>query len=155
MRPQHTDMWCWAASSQMCLEFLGGTVIQCDEADHQFTRSDCCNNPVPIPCILGGWPEFDHYGFSADITNDAALSWNEIKEQICRKKPIAFTWHWTGSGGHMMVLHGYQVIAGVEYVAISDPLPVDNGDQRLITYEEYVSGSTHTHWNDYYNITKK
>jgi hypothetical protein len=55
--PQKTSMWCWAASGEMCMDFLGGNVEQCDEANKEFSRTDCCNNPTPGDCINGGWPE--------------------------------------------------------------------------------------------------
>ena len=156
LRPQKTGMWCWAASGEMCMEFLGTNVDQCDEANKRFGRSDCCNNPVPTGCVNGGWPEFDKYGFTSAITSNAALSWEDLKKQIyCQKKPFAFSWHWTGGGGHMMVVVGYAVLNNVNYVSINDPWAPNVGNQRFITYDEYVSGSDHTHWNDYYNITKK
>lgn len=156
LRPQETGMWCWAASGEMCMEFWGASVDQCDEANKQFARTDCCNSPIPTGCVNGGWPEFEKYGFTASVTSNAALSWDSLKKQIyCRKEPFAFSWHWTGGGGHMMVVTGYAVIDGVKYVSINDPWPPNVGNQRFITYDEYVSGSDHTHWNDYYNIAKK
>jgi hypothetical protein len=156
LRPQETSMWCWAASGEMCMEFLGASVDQCDEANKRFGRSDCCNNPVPAGCVNGGWPEFDKYGFTASMTTNAPLSWEDLKKQIyCQKKPIAFSWHWNGGGGHMMVITGYAVINNVNWVFVNNPWPPASGVQETITYDEYVSGSDHTHWNDYYNITKK
>lgn len=156
LRAQETSMWCWAASGQMVMNSLGTNVSQCDEANKRFNRTDCCNNPVPNACINGGWPEFEKYGFSFKTTSDAPLSWSDIKKQIyCEKKPFTFSWHWNGGGGHMMVLIGYVTIDGVNYVTINDPLPPNIGDQRVITYDAYISGSGYTHWNDYYDVTKK
>jgi len=153
--PQKTSMWCWAASGEMCMDFLGGNVEQCDEANKEFSRTDCCNNPTPGDCINGGWPEFEKYNFTATRTSDAALTWDQIKSQIyCSKKPIAFSWHWTGGGGHMMVIIGYTELEGQQWVLINDPWAPNEGDARFITYSEYVSGSDHTHWDDFYNITK-
>ena len=149
-------MWCWAASGQMCMQFFGVTVEQCDEANKRFGRTDCCNNPVPNDCINGGWPEFDKYGFTFSTTSDAPLTWAQVQDQIyCKGKPFAFSWHWTGGGGHMMVAHGYVTIDGVNYVSVDNPLPVGQGDEYTRTYDDYVSGTDHTHWNDYYDITKK
>jgi hypothetical protein len=154
--PQQTSMWCWAASGEMCMNFLGANVQQCDEANKEFGRTDCCNSPVPNDCVNGGWPEFDKYGFTADVTSDAPLSFDEIKKQIyCYKKPVAFSWHWTGGGGHMMVITGYFVVDGVQYVTVNNPWAPNVGAQEVYTYDKYVSGTDHTHWNDYYNITKK
>ena len=113
--PQQNSTWCWAASGQMCMTFLGATVdvSQCTQANNEFGKTNCCNNPIPSPCLNGGWPEFSKYGFSAQTTNSTALSWAQIQTQIGCLKPIAFTWHWTGGGGHMMVIKGYAVMDGV------------------------------------------
>ena len=73
----------------------------------------------------------------------------------CAKRPFAFTWHWTGGGGHMMVARGYMTIDGTNYVYRNNPLPVGVGTVDIITYSNYVSGSDHTHWDDYYAIAKQ
>ena len=156
LRPQETSMWCWAASGEMVMDFLGTDVGQCDEANKRFGRSDCCNNPVPNACVNGGWPEFDKYGFSADVTSDAPLDWAAVRTEIfCHRKPFAFSWHWSGGGGHMMTVIGYVTVNGVNYVTINDPWPPNQGDQRVITYDAYVSGQGYTHWNDYHNVVKQ
>lgn len=153
---QHQSNWCWAASGEMTMNFLGGNVTQCDEANKRFGRTDCCNTPTPTICNNGGWPEFDKYNFKADHTSDAALSWDEVKKQIyCHKVPFCNTWHWSGGGGHMMVISGYMVLNNVKYVYLRDPLPVGTGSSRWITYDAYVSGPGYTHWDDYFNISKK
>jgi len=160
LHPQQTSEWCWAASGEMVMDFLGHDVAQCVEANNEFGRSDCCTSPVPNLCVNGGWPEPQKYHFTAATTADAPLTWVQIKDQVaCRKEPFAFSWHWLGGGGHMMVVTGYaEAIAGTNWVTINDPWPPPSttspgGGQRPITYDEYVSGSDHTHWNDYYNWT--
>ncbi len=156
LRPQETSMWCWAASGEMCMDFLGTNVTQCDQANKQWGRTDCCNNPVPAACIDGGWPEFDKYNFTFTRTSNAALTWDQVKEEIyCRKKPFAFSWHWNDGGGHMMVVRGYVTLEGTNYVYVNDPWAPNEGEQRIDTYASYVSGSTYTHWDDFYGITKK
>ena len=157
LRGQETGMWCWAASGEMCMEFLGaGNIDQCDEANKRFGRTDCCNNPVPNACVQGGWTEFDKYGFTASHTSDSPLTWDQVKDQIyCKRKPFEFTWHWNGGGGHMMVARGYIELDGNHYIYRNNPLPVGVGTADIITYANYVSGTDHTHWDDYYDITKK
>src|SRR5215208_2563397 len=63
LRPQETSMWCWAASGEMAMDFLGTDVSQCDQANKRFGR---------------------------------------------------------GGGGHMMIVRGYVMIDGVNYVYIND-----------------------------------
>ena len=158
---QQTNMWCWAASGQMVMAYLGNNVAQCVQANNRFGRTDCCNNPTPNACVKGGWPEFQKYGFTYNTTSNAALSWNAVKKQIsdgpapCRYRPFAFSWHWPGGGGHMMVASGYVTVSGVNYVRMDDPWPPNQGKRSFITYSYYVSSpGRHTHWNDYYNVTK-
>jgi hypothetical protein len=155
LRGQETPVWCWAASGEMCMDFLGTDVSQCDEANKRFGRTDCCNSPRPAACVSTGWPEFDKYGFTFNRTSNTALTWDQLKEQIyCKKKPFAFSWHWSGGGGHMMVVKGYVELDGTHYVYYDNPLPVGVGSHELKTYTDWVSGPGYTHWDDFYDITK-
>ncbi|MBN1210358.1 MAG: C39 family peptidase [Myxococcaceae bacterium] len=149
---QETNQWCWAASGQMIMKYLGATrVTQCDEANKRLGRADCCNSPTPTACIEPGWPEFSKYGFSSS-TKDGALSWTSLVNEIDNNRPVAFSWGWTGGGGHMMVATGYGVLRTGNFVYVNNPWPVDTGAAELISYSEYVSGSDHVHWDDIYNI---
>lgn len=149
--PQQTSNWCWAASGEMVMKYLGGMVSQCEQANQRFGRTDCCNSPTPSACINGGWPEFWRYGFT--YTFGGALSWTDLKAQIdTRRTPFAYSWAWDGGGGHMMVVTGYKVINGQNWVSINDPLDPNQGNQRDILYSDYVDGVGYSHWYDYSNI---
>lgn len=163
LHSQETSMWCWAASGQMVMDYLGNNVAQCTQANNRFNRTDCpCNqcgaNPVQNPpCVIGGWPEFGDYGFTFQRTSDNALSWTELTEELsrgprCGRTPVAFSWHWNGGGGHMMVVTGYLNLLGQRFVVIHDPWGPCTGDTRVITYAAYVSGGHYTHWDDFYEI---
>ncbi len=156
---QETNLWCWAASGEMIMDFHQHGVSQCLQANNELNRPDCCSLIKPDLCIQGGWPEFDKYNFTFKRTTDKELTWDQVREQIaCKRSPIAFSWHWVSNGfnngGHMMVIRGYTSVDGVNYVYVNDPWPPvpDSGEQRIITYDEYVSGSTHNHWHDFYDI---
>ncbi len=160
---QQTGMWCWAASGQMTMNYIhpASNVQQCDEANKRFGRTDCCGNPVPSGCVNGGWPEYGKYNFKADVTSNTGLTWAQLTDQIfCQKKPFAFSWHWNGGGGHMMVATGYQTLNGVNYVWVNNPWPPSStsssgGVTEIDTYDTYVGALSqgHTHWDDYYNIS--
>jgi hypothetical protein len=161
LRGQETPSWCWAASGEMIMEYMGAHIEQCDEANKQFTdqsgnpRTDCCNKPVPWQCIDGGWPEFGKYGFTSSRISDEALKWKKVKSQIyCEKKPFAFSWKFNGGGGHMMVAIGYAMYEGTSWVYVNNPEPWGVGNTEWITYESYVSGSYYSHWDDFYDVTK-
>jgi hypothetical protein len=138
----------------MVMEFLGHNVEQCDQANARFGLNNCCNAPTPGPCVQGGWPEFYKWGFSSQHTNSAALTPAQLKTEIDAKRPVAFSWAWTGGGGHMMVATGYSILGkpGTLYVSINDPWPPNVGDQRTITYALYVKGPDHVHWDDYFDV---
>lgn len=157
LRGQENSNWCWAASGQMVMSFLGTNVNQCTQANTILNRNDCCNNPLPNGCNTTGWPEFAENDFRFDRTSNTALTWGDIRLQIhCSKKPFAFSWHWPGGGGHMMVVYGYATINNVNYVSVYDPLPVGVGTDTIYTYDYYnTSPGHHTHWDDFYNVTKE
>ncbi len=148
------------------MQYLGNNVAQCTQANNRFGVTNCpCDqcgsSPVTNPpCVIGGWPEFDKYGFTFKRTSDAALSWDDLREELaqesnCGRTPVAFSWHWAGGGGHMMVAYGYVSVAGTDYVAIHDPWAPCAGDTRILTYAAYVQGTGYTHWDDFYQIRKK
>jgi hypothetical protein len=161
---QETELWCWAASTEMIVEFLDPAqdVKQCDEASNQDPPKLCCGATMEDGCINGGWPDFGRYKFNATRTSSQALPWDTICEQIARKKaPIAFSWKWTGGGGHMMVIVGYSLVGDQKYLTVYDPLPPTEGGAAgghlisAMTYEQYVQSDDHTHWDDFYDIKKQ
>ena len=161
IRGQETPVWCWAASGEMVMDFLGTDVSQCDEANKRFGQTACCTPERPVACVDTGWPEFDKYGFTFSRTSDTPLTWGQLKDQIyCSRKPFAFSWHWLDSngqpnGGHMMVVTGYVTIGTTNYVYYHNPLPVGTGSTEIKTYTDWVSGSGYSHWDDFYNVTKQ
>lgn len=151
LKPQQTRMWCWAASGQMVMEFIGNkTVPQCEHASYYFNNLPCCDSLVK--CVNGGWPQLKHYGFTFNRTRNQAISWEELTDQIDNGKPICFSWHWNDGGGHMMVVIGYEIQDQDRIVWINNPWEVNKGDTYQITYEAFVKGNGHTHWDDFYNI---
>lgn len=161
LHPQETSLWCWAASGQIVMDYLGHNVTQCVQANNRFGRTDCLCDQCPTPdeshpCVRTGWPEFDKYGFSFKTTSNAPLSWNQIRKQIyCSKTPFAFTRALIGGGGHMMVARGYSTRGGINSVEILNPLPICEGDHEIITYDEYnARPGYYTHWDDYYDIRR-
>lgn len=152
LKPQETNVWCWAASGQMVMNYLGATAVsQCQEANALFNRTDCCNANRPAACVHGGHTQLDKFGFSSQFSSQ--LSWTQIKNEIDHNRPISYAWNWDGGGGHVMVLTGYKTVNGVNYVSINDPWEPNEGDQYDLTYAAWVSGPGYTHQADEYNIT--
>jgi hypothetical protein len=170
MARQEQTQWCWAACGQMCMQYLGYNVSQCQMANDTFRRSDCCcPDCVPpstfpdIACNNPVWPNFSHYNFSYTQSDEgSALSFCDIQNQTgCLGKPFAFSWTFNGGGGaHMMVATGFSTATTndtSQWVYINNPLapkgtPISDA-QVIISYCEYLSGSYYSHGHDYYNLS--
>jgi len=174
LHPQETEYWCWAASGQMVMDYLGHNVSQCVQANERFNKTNCCSidlcpEPTEPPgicqngqcsnCVCGGWPDFTAYNFDFKRTSGSPLSWDQIKKQIRSSPdgigtPFTFSWGWEGGGGHMMVAKGYSVTGGSKYVDILDPWSPCAGDERIIPYSSFkAEPSDHYHMDDFYDIT--
>lgn len=163
LRPQETNNWCWAATTQMLAQHLGVSITQCSLANQRFGRTDCCNpqntgSPCPKTnaCNSPGWIMLDAAGFKSDESG-TALSWENVRKQIyCSKKPMAWAYGTSGVVGHVVIIKGYLTLEGTNYVVLNDPWGPCMGQERIITYAEYVDPTgTSTHWTTWYNIAKK
>jgi hypothetical protein len=155
--PQEVDNWCWAASAQMIMSYFGKNVAQCEQANDEFRRTDCCVSAkgiLPANCDSGGWPQFERYGFTYFRTHNAPLSWEMLQQEIAGKRPVAFSWGWTQNAGqgHMMVAIGYLDAPTGRLVFVNDPWPPSRGEARQMSYDQYVAADDHIHWDDFYVI---
>lgn len=163
LRPQETNNWCWASTTQMITSFLGHGRNQCDLANARFGRTDCCNDEPSDSscrktnaCNTPGWTMFAESNFDATATA-APLAWDDLRKQIdCRKKPVSYAYGPKSGGvGHVVVINGYFEVAGVRYVSIVDPWAPCSGATRVITYDEYSNSGSTNHWETNYDITWK
>lgn len=162
LRPQETNNWCWAATTQMLAAHFKVSVSQCSLANQRFGKTDCCNPetdasgcPKNAACNKPGWVMLTECGLSFDETT-TALSWESLRKQVyCSKKPMGYAYGTPGVVGHVVVIKGYLTLGGTNYVVLNDPWSPCNGQERIITYEQYAdpAGSA-THWNTWYNIQK-
>ena len=163
LRPQETNNWCWAATTQMLAQHFGISVSQCSLANHRLGKSNCCNAdaagsacPKTDDCNSPGWPELDFAGVKF-AESASALSWNDLKNQLfCSKKPMGYAYGTPGVVGHVLVIKGYVSVGTTNYLVLNDPWSPCTGEERLITYAQYAdpAGSS-THWNTWYNLEKK
>lgn len=163
LRPQQTNNWCWAATTQMIAENEGVIVSQCDLANHRFGKNNCCNDePTDASCRKTndcnspGWLELDFSGLKYSESG-TAISWDKMKTNIyCAKNVLGYAYGQSGVVGHVVVIKGYVTLNNTNYVVINDPWSPCMGQERMITYEEYVDPTgLKTHWNTWYDISKK
>ncbi len=160
LRPQETNNWCWAATTQMLAQHFKVSVTQCSLANQRFGMTDCCspeNEGASCPknddCNQPGWLMLTECGLAYNETG-TALTWENLRKQIyCSKKPMGYAYGTDGVVGHVVVIKGYLTLNGTNYVVLNDPWAPCTGEERIITYDQYAdpAGSA-THWNTWYNI---
>jgi hypothetical protein len=164
LRAQETEVWCWAATGQMTMEFLGKPVSQGDQANLKFKRNDCAGQPIPRPCAQGGSVTLSPYGFAFDMANQP-LSEEEVVRQIYGlRKPIPFAWQFPGGGGHASLVVGYAKSKdGTFLVECLDPWPPPGRDRRdwaggqrvFMPYARWGTDYDHVFGGAMYNVTRK
>ncbi len=147
--PQSGRNWCWAASGQMVMEFLGeraSRACQCRQAQAVLGASGCCAaagscapaSEVPPRCDAPRWPAFvekaDLYAFAYRTTcddlplrqDDAAcdarpIPWRDLTVEICAGRPVIASFRAAGASvGHTLVVKGISAHGG-RRVLLADP----------------------------------
>jgi hypothetical protein len=160
---QETEIWCWAATGQMTMEFLGKSVSQGEQADLLFGRNDCGEHPIPRPCIRGGEILLKPYGFTYDVSTMPLSEETVVRQIHALGKPIPFAWRFPGGGGHAALVVGYaRQPEGTLLVECLDPYPPPAKDPRswggghrvFMPYSRWVGDYDHTFGHAYFNVTR-
>lgn len=121
--PQLTQVWCWAATSEMVLTYFGKAGAQCDIVSF-WTQLPCCPYGNGVSGCYVGAPTVQAIanaiqlgGVSAQVVN-SALTYQEVVQEISANHPIIIAYQ--GSfAGHVVVLHGFDSQSNVY---IHDPM---------------------------------
>jgi hypothetical protein len=157
LRAQVNDAWCWAASGEMAMRYVGQKdVPQCEIAKiHLKLTVSCCGVAATVPqtCVQGAWldpSDFLKLGFADQ--EKTLLTFDEIMDEIAQNRPVI---DWS-SEGHMMVIAGHGLGGnGNEQLWIKDPSPTSpdptqGGEAYWMKYTKYKK---HV-YKSYYNIRK-
>jgi hypothetical protein len=147
--PQASRQWCWAASGEMTMEWLGdepSRACQCRQAELVLGVKGCCVTPssctpaadAPVGCDAPRWPAFverpDSYPYEYRTTCDGLprrqddercdakpLDWLSLTAELCAGRPVIASLHARGSTrGHTLVVKGFSTHGG-RRVLIDDP----------------------------------
>lgn len=147
---QQNSNWCWAASSEMLVQFFrpGVDARQCDMANARFGRTDCCDSPTPDSCNQGGFFTMvpGQAGGSYGLTGQyGMLTREQMMAQIDAGKPMGAALYWSGGGGHAVVVNGYfDYISRDYYVYVQDPWPPNQGTgNRWVKWEHFVADTVY------------
>jgi hypothetical protein len=176
--PQHTDTWCWAASTEMVSDFFGHRVNQCDSSQNVHGRPTSCTGGCPAYCDCRGScgatiaqieSNWTHWSFSYRHVA-TSLDWDTMKKTLsstsaCDKSPVQVIWWWTGGGGHVVTAYGYAETPTGNYVSYFNPWSPDctdtcpeststtGGDDAVATLDWMVS-TTDKAWGDTFHQFK-
>jgi hypothetical protein len=139
---QEESNWCWAASSQCIIDYLGSwspTPSQSDIVTH------IKGSPVNEPA---GYNEIHSsiHDYCVDSTDvNSYVSWSTVKNSIGGwYSPMHVGITYTLGGGHSMVMYGYYEDSSVQNVSYMDPFPA-NPRWNSRTYSSFKYNIS-SHW---------
>jgi hypothetical protein len=150
---QTESEWCAIASAEMLLAYYGSSVQQCEMANYDFGRTDCCSNPSSSTCnpssgSFTGKP-IAYYGLSYSQYPNNSFSYAQFKSEIDAGRPVSIGYTWNSGGGHAMNVAGYYDTPTTQYLEVWDPLPSAGcpagEDTCWITYATYIGGPSYNH----------
>jgi hypothetical protein len=163
LHAQETEVWCWAATGQMTMEFMGKEVSQGEQANLAFRRNDCGQRPTPRPCARGGEILLRPYGFSYETATRPLTEQALVHQLHALRKPVPFAWRFPGGGGHAALVTGYVRQAdGPLLVECLDPYPPPGKDARawegghrvFMPYGRWVGDYDHTFGHAFFNVAR-
>ena len=129
--------WCWAASSVSILKYYGKSVTQ--NAFVSKVKGSAVNKTASDREVLAG---LKAYGLTGTLVSDA-ITYNRIVSQIGTGKPVYAGWTWNTSGGHAIVIDGFDGLsASTGYVEYMDPA---DGKCHSLSFYAFKGGSSYNH----------
>lgn len=149
MQAQLASNWCWAATSNSVSHYywFRSTFTQCGIVNAELNRTDACNSPIPsganVPWYLDR--ALTRTNNFVSITGGQA-SFALIRSEIDAGRPVGARIGWSGGGGHFMVIYGYSVWFGVEWLDIDDPIYGKSHLKLTDFATKYQGTGTWTHY---------
>lgn len=142
--PQRQTQWCWAACTQMILDFYHApNVEQCDLANLAFSDAGggCCNFPSSTLCNKPLCDTRISKLFDQQIVNikhyyvNKLVPFTTLQYELDRNRPVQIGLSTIG-GGHVIIIEGWYPTDKGSYLNVNNPLPVSEGYQGVIAYSE-------------------
>ncbi len=141
---QEQSEWCWAGCARSLFLYYGQDVAQCEIANFNWGRTDCCTNPGSTACNNWTWiiPNVQDILWHWNVASNAlwsSASFSTVQTEIDADRPVWARWAWSGGGGHFLLIRGYNDDSGSK-VFYMDPW---YGESYLTDYSWMVSGGNH------------
>ena len=120
MVAQQTEVWCWAAVTEMIFRYYNVGTTQCNILS-EWTGVDCCSysnlclHPAPVEVIQR---TLAAYGIRSQVIN-RGLSLSEVKYEIDQGRPIVVFYIGSSFVGHFVLAYGYDSSGNIY---IHDPI---------------------------------
>lgn len=124
MQAQTQSNWCWAATAVSVSRYFWrwSTWTQCRVANAELALNGCCGSPVPSPCNVPWYLDRSLTRTQNFVSITGAVGFEQVRAEINAGRPVGARIGWSGGGGHFMVIYGYSMIGGGEFLDIDDPI---------------------------------
>ncbi len=139
---QQTNVWCWAAVSEMILRYYGNPVAQCQILSAWY-QGDCCTFASACrttASIAGIQQTLSAYGVGSAYL-PRAMSFGELSAELDAGRPIILAYRGSFTG-HVVVMYGYDPDG---FVYIHDPF---YGTFQLLPYGSSFSYGGQLSWSE-------
>ncbi|QIO98822.1 papain-like cysteine protease family protein [Bradyrhizobium symbiodeficiens] len=134
---QEKTNWCWAALAVSVAKSYDASAkyTQCEVANGELNRTDCCEDCQGDPCNVFGYlmsslyrvQHFEVWHVRRPRKSRRLASQvrhkieAEIITEINRGRPLCARIAWVGGGAHFVAIYGYAAEAELDAVAVADP----------------------------------
>ncbi len=137
---QERTNWCWVASSQMAISYLGGSKTQSQIVS--YVKGSVVNDPGTNAEVIRAL----NYGGLRGSNVNGSLAFSKVISQVKNNQPIfaAISWNQSPNGtGHMYVIRGFynDTSTGKQEIYYKDPWP-DNPTDNKRSYSDFINNSS-------------
>ncbi|MFE9630238.1 papain-like cysteine protease family protein [Streptomyces sp. NPDC006463] len=149
MQAQEKTNWCWAAGGNTIATWFGRNYSQnqfCNAAFNRQQGYDCPNNQATLGNVQTGlrWA-----GISSGSYVTGWLQYSTVQTEINNNRPVETRIQWSGGGGHMHVIYGYDTANS--WVYWGDPWP-SSDRYNWASHAWYVDNGTFSWTHSLYRI---
>lgn len=134
---QERSNWCWVASSQMAISYLGGSKTQSQIVS--YVKGSVVNDPGTNAEVIRAL----NYGGLHGSNVNGSLALSKVISQVKNNQPIfaAISWNTSPNGtGHMYVIRGFynDTSSGRQEIYYKDPWPANKTD-NVESYSKFLN----------------
>ncbi|WP_156724138.1 papain-like cysteine protease family protein [Streptomyces apocyni] len=149
MQAQQKSNWCWGAGGNTIAAWFGRNYSQnqfCNAAFNRRQGPDCPNWQATLGNVQRGlrWA-----GVNSGSYVNGWLRYSTVQSEINGNRPVETRIQWSGGGGHMHVIYGYDTASN--WVYWGDPWP-SSSRYNWASHGWYVNNGTFSWTHSLYRI---